>query len=394
MAHFDGHDGLARQRDAVGGGLTAGAERAGGRGARALDVEVGDGAAVADEERPAVFERAVEVDDRPPVFDAIRRLEDEAAVGRHRGRISMMAGSAPVGLVAELSKKPGVFYAVSADGIELPVVDVTHPSFALPLARGEATALIERYARAEARRGRLQQWARHHFYGYFLKRSVLGRALMGAAGTFLPGMPTYLMKLGPDHLGAGYAQEIDRRIAASPPALAMRLRLLDVATLLAEGLAPALARDAAPPLHLVNVGGGPASDSLNALIVLRKEHPASLEGRAIRIHVLDRDDRGPLFGARALEALRGDGGPLRGLDVALDHVRYDWTDTTVLDATLAALARAGGIVACSSEGALFDYGTDEEIRANLAASARIARGDDRGGNHDAGPARGPAWCPP
>ena len=214
--------------------------------------------------------------------------------------------------IPETNKKPGVFYAVSADGIELPVVDVTHPSFALPLARGEATALIERYARAEARRGRLQQWARHHFYGYFLKRSVLGRALMGAAGTFLPGMPTYLMKLGPDHLGAGYAQEIDRRIAASPPALAMRLRLLDVATLLAEGLAPALARDAAPPLHLVNVGGGPASDSLNALIVLRKEHPASLEGRAIRIHVLDRDDRGPLFGARALEALRGDGGPLRG----------------------------------------------------------------------------------
>jgi hypothetical protein len=290
----------------------------------------------------------------------------------------MMAGRASVGLVPEdhsldipeANKKPGVFYAVSADGIELPIVDVTHPSFALPLDRTEATALIERYAKAESRRGRLQHWARRHFYGYFLKRSVLGRALMGAAGTFLPGMPTYLLKLGPDHLGAGYAQEIDRRIAASPPALAMRLRLLDVVTLLAEGLAPALARDAAAPLHFVNIGGGPASDSLNALVVLRKEHPGSLEGRAIRIHVLDRDDRGPLFGARALEALRGEGGPLRGLDVSLEHVRYDWTDTTVLDATLAALARDGGIVAGSSEGALFDYGSDEEIRANLASIRR------------------------
>jgi hypothetical protein len=261
---------------------------------------------------------------------------------------------------------------VSADGIELPVVDVTHPSFALPLGRTEATALIERYARAEWRRGRLQQWARRHFYGFFLKRSVLGRALMGAAGTFLPGMPTYLLKLGPDHLGAGYAQEIDRRIAASPPALAMRLRLLDVVMLLVEGLAPALSRPAAEPLHLLDIGGGPAAHSLNALILLRKEHPAALEGRAVRIHVLDRDDRGPLFGARALEALRGDGGPLHGLDVALEHVRYDWTDTTVLDATLAALARAGGIVACSSEGALFDYGSDEAIRANLTTIRRGA----------------------
>jgi hypothetical protein len=42
------------------------------------------------------------MNDRPSVLDAIRRLEDEAAVGRHRGRISMMAESAPVGLVPEL----------------------------------------------------------------------------------------------------------------------------------------------------------------------------------------------------------------------------------------------------------------------------------------------------
>lgn len=272
--------------------------------------------------------------------------------------------------IPEANKKAGVFYAESADGIELPVVDLTHPSFALPLDRAAALAHIEDYARAEWRRGRLQQWAMRRFYGVFLKRSVLGRALMGAAGTFLPGMPTYLLKLGPDHLGAGYAQELDRRIAASPAALAMRLRLLDVVTLLAEGVAPALARDAAAPLHLVNIGGGPASDSLNALIVLRKAQAGLLEGRVIRIHVLDRDDRGPLFGARALAALRGQGGPLQGLDVALEHVRYDWTDTAVLGRTLEAVDRGQATIACSSEGALFDYGTDVDIRANLASLRR------------------------
>ena len=266
-----------------------------------------------------------------------------------------------------------MFYAESADGIELPVVDVTHPSFALPVGRPEAIDRIERYAQAERRRGRLRQWARRRFYGYFLKRSVLGRALMGAAGTFLPGMPTYLLKLGPDHLGAGYAQEIDRRIAGSPPALAMRLRLLDVVTLLAEGIAPSLAADATAPLHFVNIGGGPASDCLNALILLRRDHAGSLEGRKVRIHVFDRDDGGPLFGARALEALRSEGGPLRGLDITLEHVRYDWTDTTVLDTGLAAMTRDGGLVACSSEGALFDYGSDEEIRANLASIRRGTR---------------------
>ncbi|HZM49312.1 MAG TPA: hypothetical protein VFE68_02420, partial [Vicinamibacteria bacterium] len=158
---------------------------------------------------------------------------------------------------------------------------MTNPSFALPVDRAQALALIEAYARAEWRRGRLRQWARRQFYGLFLRRSVLGRALMGAAGTFLPGMPTYLLKLGPDHLGTGYAQEIDRRIAASPPGLGVRVRLLDVATLLAEGLAPLLAVARREPLHLVNIGGGPASDSLNALVVLRKEHPVLLEGRVV-----------------------------------------------------------------------------------------------------------------
>lgn len=285
----------------------------------------------------------------------------------------MIAEVAPVGLVPETHKKPGVFYAESADGIELPVLDLTHPSFALPIGRPEAIDRIQGYAEAELRRGRLRQWARRRFYGYFLKRSVLGRALVGAAGTFLPGMPTYLMKLGPDHLGAGYAQELDRRIAGSPPALAMRLRLLDIVTLLAEGIAPSLAADATAPLHLVNIGGGPASDSLNALIVLRKDHPTLLEGRAVRIHVLDRDDHGPLFGARALDALRSEGGPLRGLDITLAHVHYDWTDTTVLDRELAAITRDGGLVACSSEGALFDYGSDAEIRANLASIRRGTR---------------------
>ena len=68
-------------------------------------------------------------------------------------------------------------------------------------------------------------------------------------------------------------------------------------------------------------------DSLNALIVLRRDRPGVLDGRRIRIDVLDRDGDGPAFGARALTALRAEGGPLHGLDVQLRHVRTDWTET-------------------------------------------------------------------
>ncbi|PYQ51109.1 MAG: hypothetical protein DMF78_14030 [Acidobacteria bacterium] len=101
------------------------------------------------------------------------------------------------------------------------------------------------------------------------------------------------------------------------------------------------------PLHLVNIGGGPAPDSLNALILLHKRHPGSLASRRTRIHVLDRDDQGPAFG------------------VDLEHVRYDWADTAVLDRALREATSAGGMIACSAEGSLFDYGSDEEIVANL-----------------------------
>ncbi len=44
----------------------------------------------------------------------------------------------------EKNKKPGVSYALTADGIELPIVDVTHPAFALTLTEAD---LAERLAR-------------------------------------------------------------------------------------------------------------------------------------------------------------------------------------------------------------------------------------------------------
>jgi hypothetical protein len=153
-----------------------------------------------------------------------------------------------------------------------------------------------------------------------------------------------------------------------------------VAHLLAEGLATDLAAaDAVAPLHLINIGGGPALDSINALIVLRRAHPGLLN-RPIVIEVLDANADPVFFGANALAALKAGDGPLAGRDIVLRHHGYDWDHPTVLEGLVAKLVSAGAVIAASSEGALFEYGSDQAIIANLrmlhagGAGARLAAG--------------------
>ena len=83
--------------------------------------------------------------------------------------------------------------------------------------------------------------------------------------------------------------------------------------------------------------------------------------------MLDQDDAGPFFGANALAALMAEGAPLAGLDVAFRHRHYDWNETASLAALLRDLNASGAVVAASSEGGLFEYGSDDAIVANLTA---------------------------
>src|SRR5712692_4870809 len=206
---------------------------------------------------------------------------------------------------------PGILFALTDDGVSLPVIDVTNPAFAVTATDAELASLSDRFVLESTERQEIPAPLRDA-----LQRSRLGRALMAASGTFLTGMNTYLLKLGPDNLGTD-ANPIDRRIAASFPALMTRLRLQDMARLLADGVSLAAAAAPQRPLCLVNIGGGPAGDSWNALIHLHAEHPDLLAGREIVIAVLDLDDRGPAFGVRALETLRATGAPLCGLEIGV-----------------------------------------------------------------------------
>ena len=273
--------------------------------------------------------------------------------------------------IPEKAKKPGICYALTDDGIELPVVDITHKAFRLTVSPENLTAIAGNSTRGLERSMRIPGFVR----SLIARRSILMRATMEASGTGLSGMGTYLFKLGPDNLGAGYAGKLDRRIASSITPVCVRLRLQAMARLICDALAPTLAISRNEPIHLINIAGGPSLDSLNALILLKKEQPELLAGRRISVHVLDKDQAGPHFGARALEALLAKDAPLHGLDIVMKHLDYDWTKPSSLRAILESRGTKDAIAAGSSEGGLFEYGTDHDIVSNLEV-LRESTGED------------------
>jgi hypothetical protein len=250
-------------------------------------------------------------------------------------------------------------YARTDEGLQLPVVDVTNPAFTVSASDAELDALADQFVRENQNRPELPAPVRA-----VLAQSKLGGALMAAAGRFLPGVPTYWLKLGPDQLPEPFT-DIDRRIAASFPGFTTRIRLQDMARLLADGAAGILAADPARPLRFINIAGGPAADSWNALIHLRTESPALLEARATDIAVLDPDEEGPRFGARAVAALTEPGRALAGLTIGFRHLPYDWSQPDDLARLLGDAGAATAICAISSEGGLFEYGDDGTVVANL-----------------------------
>jgi hypothetical protein len=262
---------------------------------------------------------------------------------------------------------PGaVLTAKTREGYDLPVIDLTDPRFAVPDDPAAARALHDAFVASERRRRFIPGFIMRMILRRAARQSRLIRAVFAPQGGYLDGLSTYVMKLGPGNLMPPWDSAMDRRVAASPHIGLLRLRMQQVARLLAEGLVEHLRVRPGAPLALINIGGGPALDSLNTLILLARDHPTLL-GRRIAIHVLDGDGDGPAFGANALAALAAPGRPLHGLDIAWQHAPYDWNDTAPLAGLVGTVAAAGAIVAASSEGALFEYGSDDAIVANLVA---------------------------
>jgi hypothetical protein len=263
--------------------------------------------------------------------------------------------------IPERNKKPGVAYAVSDDGIELPVIDVTNPAFAFApsdadIDRTIADTLADLAAFKRMTPAEIKA---------LLSSSILLRGGLAARGSFLSGMSTYVHKLGPENLGRDFASDWDRRAAAGLLPAAFRLRLQTMAKMMAEAVRAAVTSHTGE-LHLIDIGGGAATSSINALILAK----GALKGRTVVVHVLDIDEAGPRFGARSLEALRADRAPLWGVDAAIDAVVYDWNDTSKLRDLLG--KHGSSVVAACSEGGLFSYGSDDAIAANLAVLRELA----------------------
>jgi hypothetical protein len=272
----------------------------------------------------------------------------------------------------EKNKQLGICYAATRDGVELPVVDVTHPAFSLNIDEAEQRQLVDKFLHDGIPFSRLPSPIRRPLLRFLLRGSILAGGIRKAQGGFMTGMHTYLLKLGPTMLGSAYASPIDRKIAASLPSLGVRLRLQDMALLMAETLLPHVESNPRRPIVFLNIAGGPAVDSLNALIVLNMGHVGILMDRQVSIVDLDGDDEGPAFGEAALAALSEEAGPLHGVRVDFQHRPYDWAKAEELEIPLQEAQERDAVVICSSEGGLFEYGSDEEIVANLQMLRRYS----------------------
>jgi hypothetical protein len=262
-----------------------------------------------------------------------------------------------------------IVFATTADGLRLPVVDVTHPAFAIADDPASLAARFEAFAAWDRHNSRVPGIVTWLLIRLAAQRSPLLRKILASDHGYLDSISTYMLKLGPDHLPPGFDSPMDRKVAAAPHMALVRLRMQQIARLLSDALIAPLTDAPDAPLALVNIAGGPALDSVNALIMLARAQPTLID-RPIAIHVFDAQQDGPTFGARALRALTAPEGPLHGREVQFQHHAYDWNDTAPLARLLAEFAAHGAIIAASSEGGLFEYGTDDAIVANLTALAR------------------------
>lgn len=257
---------------------------------------------------------------------------------------------------------PGeILTALSDTGSQLAVIDITHPAFSIPFSDEELAGMETKYLQEAVPTAELLEPMRQA-----LRSSALGSALMASSGTYLAGLPTYTLKLGPENFGPDAAL-IDKRIAASFPAVCVRFRLADMASLMASGLSQLTRQQPEKPLCLINLGGGAAADSWNALILLHRHDPGLLARKAITIAVIDTDSNGPSFGSRAVQALCEPNQPLAGHDIDFRHFNHGWADLDRLHDTLAEIRATEAVCVISSEGALFEYGSDREIVSTITA---------------------------
>lgn len=243
-------------------------------------------------------------------------------------------------------------------GVKLPLVDVTHPAFLVDDGRAHLEkwrAEMATPAKKPTSTASTQAELEPEFYLPGLIERMFGRST-----GYLDGWATYLLKIGPENLPPT-ASDIERTLLSSPNAMSLRVRLQQLSHLIAEFMST---RRGVSSFRLVSLGGGTAIELLNALLIyVKRLGPQALP--PIEIAVLDIDSEGSVFGATALGALQEPGGPLAEIKASLAFHEYSWTEPSSFRGTAARWGSDGACMIISSEGALFEYGSDAIVEANL-----------------------------
>lgn len=245
-----------------------------------------------------------------------------------------------------------ILYAAFENEIELPVLDITHPLFNASIDEQAYHLSCLKSAQSIESLKKMPGFIRN----IFVKMSNVDNS-------YLSGMRTLLYKLGP-----GLSQGIklgfrDKWAVKQTSFMGLRIRLRDLCRRQSKILLPQLGQFPERNLCFFNIAGGAAADSINTLILIQESDPELLKGRKIEINILDIDTYGPNFAKRSIDVLKQPGERFHSLDITLNTIHYDWSGPEALRKM--SLERSGWIQLCSSEGGLFEYGSDSDIIENL-----------------------------
>lgn len=245
-----------------------------------------------------------------------------------------------------------ILYAVFENEIQFPILDITHPLFNASIDEQAYHLSCLKSARSIESLKKMP--------GFIQKTFV---KMSNVDNSHLSGMRTLLYKLGPE-LSRGIKLGFrDKWAVKQTSFMGLRIRLRDLCRHQSKILHPQLKQFPERNLCFCNIAGGPASDSINTLILLQESDPELLKGRKIEINILDIDTYGPNFAKRCINVLKQPGERFHDLDITLNIIHYDWSAPEALRKM--SLERSDWIQLCSSEGGLFEYGSDAEIIENL-----------------------------
>src|SRR5215468_3836095 len=89
-----------------------------------------------------------------------------------------------------------VVFATTADGLTLPVVDVTHPAFAVPDDPASLAAMRDAFLAWDRRNRRMPNVITRLLIRLAARRSLLLGKMLASGNEYLDSISTYMLKLG------------------------------------------------------------------------------------------------------------------------------------------------------------------------------------------------------